>query len=269
MTDYVVGDIQGCYKSLRALLKKAQFDPTTDTLYCVGDLVNRGSDSLKTLRFIRDLGPAAKTVLGNHDLHLISLYYGFRKLKSFDTLKKLIEAKDADDLIEWLRQQPLMINIEDKNSVIVHAGLYPSWSVEQALEYSDEISTLLKSDKYEKLLKNMYGNTPDKYKVGRKNKHNRRRFTINAFTRMRYCAKNGRLDFEDKGPPAKTKGKLKPWFLLPHRRENKNVIFGHWSSLGLFRGDQVIAIDTGCVWGGKLTLYDIDNNRFIQQKSVE
>ncbi|MGH1541379.1 MAG: symmetrical bis(5'-nucleosyl)-tetraphosphatase [Arenicella sp.] len=269
MTDYVVGDIQGCYATLIALLDKANFNPTQDTLFCVGDLVNRGPDSLETLRFIRSLGTSAKTVLGNHDLHLISVYFGCKEQKNLDTLQDIIVAPDAEELIYWLKSQPLMIFEPKKKCIISHAGIYPLWDVEKSLGYADEISTALQSKKFITVLKKMYGNTPDKYKPDAK-RFARYRFTINAFTRMRYCTKNGKFNFDEKGSPKSYKGKLKPWFQLDRKIPyDIRLIFGHWSSLGRYNSNNIIGIDTGCVWGNKLTLYDIDNDRFISKKSQE
>lgn len=268
MTDYVVGDIQGCYDSLVALLDKAKFNPELDTLFCVGDLINRGPKSLETLEFLYSLGNSVKVVLGNHDLHLISCHYGLRQLKQLDTAQSVLDSSKANFWIEWLRQQPLMIFDADKDFIICHAGLHPSWSIKEGLSFSKKFSTQLKSDKYMILLDNMYGNTPNKYDESL-SEPKQLRFAVNAFTRMRYCYFDKSLDFSFKNFPT-TQSTLHPWFNLPNKLpKSTRLIFGHWSSLGLYHQNNVICIDTGCVWGNELTLYNIDDDSFIHQKSID
>ena len=268
MTDYVVGDIQGCFDSLIALLEKINFDQKKDILYCVGDLVNRGPKSLETLEFLHSLGSSTKIVLGNHDLHMISCYYGLRKLKKNDTAHSVLNSTKADFYIDWLRQQPLMIFNSKKNFVVSHAGFYPKWSLKQGLKYSEKFSNALKSDNYMILLEKMYGNKPDIFSKSL-SKSKKWLFTVNAFTRMRYCTKKSKLDFEMKGYPIDSE-KFFPWFEIKNKRDNTTrFIFGHWSTLGLYKKNNIIGIDTGCVWGKKLTIYDIDNDQFIQQKAID
>jgi bis(5'-nucleosyl)-tetraphosphatase (symmetrical) len=268
MTKYVVGDIQGCFDSLEALLDKASFDPVKDTLYCVGDLINRGPKDLETLVFLSSLGESVKPVLGNHDLHFLSCYYGIREFRKSDTSKKIRKSDSAEELVHWLKQMPLMIYDESADVVISHAGLYPGWSLEQGLAFSKTFSSKLKSDKFMILLKKMYGNKPNKFSE-KLSKKQRWLFTVNSFTRMRYCYNDMRLNFSKKGSPKEYKN-VRPWFNLPNKRpKNTRFVFGHWSNLGLYEKDNIIGIDTGCVWGNKLTLYNIDDSVFIQQKAID
>lgn len=268
MGNYVVGDIQGCFDSLIALLDKVSFDPDKDTLYCVGDLINRGPKSAQTLQYLASLGKSVKTVLGNHDLHFISCYYGVRKFKKTDTAKQILDVNNAEELVFWLRQQPLMLYDEKLNIVISHAGLYPNWTIQQGLKFSEKFEDQLKSDKLLILLNKMYGNKPDLF-TENLSESEQWLFTVNTFTRMRYCYDDGRLDFIKKGKPAKNK-KIMPWFKLPNNRpEETRFIFGHWSTLGLYQKRNIIGIDTGCVWGGMLTIYDVDNHVFIQQRAID
>jgi len=268
MTKYVVGDIQGCFDSLIALLSKVSFNPNNDTLYCVGDLVNRGPKSLETLRYLKSLGSSVKPVLGNHDLHMLSCYYGIRKFKKQDTAKSILKADDAEELVSWLKQQPLAIYDESCDVFISHAGLYPKWSIKQGLEYSKDFSNTLNSDKYMNLLKKMYGNRPNKFSI-KLPKKKQWLFTVNTFTRMRYCYHDSRLNFKEKGS-LKSNNKVTPWFSLEHKRASETrFVFGHWSSLGLHQEDNIICIDTGCVWGQSMTLYDIDKDIFIQQEAID
>ena len=272
MASYVVGDIQGCFDSLIALLDQVNFDAENDTLYCVGDLVNRGPKSLKTLRFLKSIGESAKIVLGNHDLHLISVYYGIRELNRKDTLHKILTAKDAEELIVWLKSQPLMIHDKTQGFVISHAGIYPNWSIKRALKNATELSNALQGDDFKKVLKKMYGNEPVVYNK-KASRFKRFRFIVNSFTRMRFCTHKAELNFTLKTSPQlsnKQESKLVPWFELPHKRPNDILfLFGHWSALGLFKQDNIICLDSGCVWGNKLSLYDIDQQQFVSVKPKE
>ncbi len=267
MTDYVVGDIQGCYDSLIALLDKVSFSPDKDTLYCVGDLVNRGPKSLETLEFLYSLGSSVKVVLGNHDLHLISCHYGLKKLKPLDTAQPVLDCPKADFWIEWLKQQPLMIHNAEKDFIVCHAGLYPGWTIQQGLSLSNKFSKALKSDKYLNLLDKIYGNKPNYYDHSFP-KLKKLRFTVNAFTRMRYCFDDKSLDFSVKHFP-ENDSLLVPWFTFEKKPSTTRIIFGHWSSLGLYHHNNNICIDTGCVWGNLLTLYNIDNDSFVHQDAID
>jgi len=259
MAVYAVGDIQGCYAPLAKLLDAVNFDPAKDTLYCVGDLVNRGLDSLFVLRLLKSLEKSCKTVLGNHDLHLLSIAYGVHDISRGDTLKKLLKAKDADELIAWLRKQSLLLLNKKHKFVVTHAGIYPFWNLSQARQYACEVEQALQDDKLIlPLLKNMYGNTPANWKESLV-KWKRLRFIVNSFTRMRYCTHKGKLNFLEKGPPPCATPKIKAWYeLLCSDMDGYKIIFGHWSSLGFLNKKQVLSLDTGCVWGGPLTMVRLD-----------
>jgi bis(5'-nucleosyl)-tetraphosphatase (symmetrical) len=259
MTTYAIGDIQGCYDDLMRLLENLHFEPAKDSLWFVGDLVNRGPKSLETLRFVKDLGDAAITVLGNHDLHLLALESGKRPPKKKDTLHDIFDAPDCDELLHWLRHRPLIHYDRDRKQVLVHAGLPPQWKAKKAVQYAAEVETILRSNQHTELFHNMYGDEPtlwDEELTG----WPRIRFIINALTRMRYCSPDGRLNLNEKYAPGTQPRGLIPWFEAPERRSRKKeIIFGHWSTLGLVKREGVIALDTGCVWGGQLTAVDLDD----------
>ena len=259
MPVYAVGDIQGCYKPLAKLLDKVNFDSAEDTLYCVGDLVNRGPDSLEVLRLLKSMGKSCKTVLGNHDLHLLSIAYGVRDLRAGDTLKKVLKADDAGELIDWLRNQPLLIRNKKHKFAVAHAGIYPFWNLKEARQYAKEVEEVLKNEKLIiSLLKKMYGNTPEVWKDSL-SKWKRQRFIINSFTRMRFCHQKGKLNLMEKGSPPCKNNKIHPWYeLMQSDMDGYKIVFGHWSSLGFLETKQVLALDTGCVWGGPLTMVRLD-----------
>ncbi|WP_198246808.1 symmetrical bis(5'-nucleosyl)-tetraphosphatase [methane-oxidizing endosymbiont of Gigantopelta aegis] len=251
MSIYAIGDIQGCYDSLRRLLDKIAFDPGHDQLWFAGDLVNRGPKSLETLRFIKSLGDAAICVLGNHDLHLIATAVNQRKLKAKDSLGPVLAAPDCDELIHWLRHRPLLHR--DKGFNLLHAGLAPQWSIKQAEKLARQVERILQGKHYADFFKHMYGDKPDIWSEDL-SPFNRTRFVVNCFTRMRYCDASGRLDFHYNGPPGSQPDHLMPWFMVPDRKTQKDtIIFGHWSTLGFYHGYNCYAIDTGCLWGGELT----------------
>ena len=270
MTDYVVGDIQGCCDSLKALLDKVNFDPLVDHLYCVGDLINRGPKSLATLEFLFSLGSSVSTVLGNHDIHLISCYHKLRSLKKQDTAQEILSSSSASFWVDWLCQQPLIIYNKKKNFIVAHAGIYPQWSIDEALHFSTLFSKQLKSDNILILLENIYGNKPNNFSKCN-SEEDYLRFIVNACTRMRYCYSNGRLDFSNKSfPNDKQNSELIPWYHLQQKVNiSTRIVFGHWSSLGLYHHNNIICIDTGCVWGNELTLYNVDQDCFIQQKAID
>jgi bis(5'-nucleosyl)-tetraphosphatase (symmetrical) len=269
MADYAVGDIQGCHNELLRLLDKIRFHPDRDHLYCVGDLVNRGPDSLGVLRTIKALKSSATCVLGNHDLHLISIYAGIRKHRKGDSLKKLLKAPDADELIDWLRHRPLL-HVEKKQKIaLCHAGIYPGWSIKSAKSYAREVEAALQKDDYHAFLAQMYGNRPALWKKSLHG-YRRLRFIVNAFTRMRYCTRNGALVFRYNGAPGTQPGKLYPWYSLRDKDiKGYTIIFGHWSTLGTMRSNLAIGLDTGCIWGGPLTAVRLDRPKrpFIKIKS--
>lgn len=264
MTDYVVGDIQGCYAGLNQLLEKIGFNPQSDRLIAVGDLVARGEDSFSVLKLCRSFGASFTTVLGNHDLHLLVTQAGLKTAKTADRLEHLLNHKRCHRYIEWLRQFPLAYQYDD-NTLITHAGLYPSWSFAQALAYSKEIETLLQQDNFAESIDALYGNRPHSWHSNLSGK-NRKRFIINAFTRMRYLSINGGLEFKAKMSPADAPEDVQPWFKHhnPHLTSQQRVIFGHWASLqGFTHTPKFIALDTGYVWGNKLTALNLTDNKYI------
>lgn len=262
MSVYVVGDIQGCFAELQLLLKEIEFDAASDRLWFVGDLVNRGPGSLEVLQLVKSLGDGAVTVLGNHDLHLLAVAAGVAQLHRSDTLDEILAAPDRDELLLWLRQQRLMY-VEDSN-VMVHAGLLPQWSVKQAAKLAGEVETALRGDDYVKFLEHMYGNTPNRWDdelAGYK----RLRVITNAFTRLRVCTLEGEMEYKFKGEVEKIPSGYIPWFDVPKRAsQDATVFFGHWSALGLKVTPNVIALDTGCLWGGALTAMRLEDRKLFQ-----
>jgi bis(5'-nucleosyl)-tetraphosphatase (symmetrical) len=260
MSHYAIGDIQGCYDELQRLLERLRFDPAQDRLWLVGDLVNRGPGSLETLRLVRGLGEAAVCVLGNHDLHLLAVARGLKRHKRRDTLEPILHATDADELLDWLRHRPLFHHDAGLGYTLVHAGLAPQWDLAQAQACAREVEAALRGPDWLELLANMYGDEPDCWSDDLRG-WSRLRVIINAFTRLRYCTAEGQMDFADKGRPGTQEAGLTPWFALPWRRSaGLRIVFGHWSTLGLLQGQGVIALDTGCVWGGRLTAARLDTH---------
>ena len=265
---YIIGDIQGCYSGLCRVLDKVNFDQANDRLYAVGDLVARGEDSLATLRFLKSLGSSFSSVLGNHDLHLLAVVNGIRNAKKSDKLSSLLAAPDCHALIDWLRQFPLCQTLDD-DTLLVHAGLYPQWSIAQSVELSQEVSSVLRGRDYAKFLSSMYGNKPHVWS-GTLKEEARLRFIVNACTRMRFIGKNGQLDFENKSHPSAVElncaDELLPWFKCqnPHLKKSQRVIFGHWAALSGQTGDsQFIGLDTGYVWGQSMTLFHLESSTRI------
>lgn len=260
MAIYAIGDLQGCYDSLQRLLKKVKFDPEKDQLWFVGDLVSRGKKSLKTLRFVKSLGDSAVSVLGNHDISLLAMHYGV--LPESSSLKKTLASKHREELIDWLRFRPVLHVDKKLGFCMAHAGISPQWTLKQAKKYAKEIEVSLQGKDTADWLKQVYGNKPNLWSDDLTG-YDRHRYILNAFMRMRYCkVKNGALDFKLKGVPKMKKTgstKYMPWFLLPERQNIKlRIVFGHWSSLGYYHDDNVIALDTGCVWGRQLTAIRLD-----------
>jgi bis(5'-nucleosyl)-tetraphosphatase (symmetrical) len=261
VTRYAVGDVQGCFEPLRRLLDQVKFDPTRDRLWAVGDLVNRGPQSLESLRFFRDLGDSARVVLGNHDLHLLAVAAGIRKLKRSDTLQPILDAPDAADLLEWVARQPLFYREHDY--AMVHAGLAPQWSLDDAARLSAEVSTVLAGPQRLDYLNGMYGDEPDHWSDALKGP-TRWRVITNYFTRMRFCNAEGALNLTHKDGPETAPPGFMPWFNAPYRRSaGSRIIFGHWASLmGRSQRNDAIALDTGCIWGNKLSLFTLDTHTF-------
>ena len=266
MSTYVIGDVQGCYAELRSLLRECGFDTRHDRLRFVGDLVNRGPCSLDVLRFVADLGDRAHTVLGNHDLHLVATARGIRRLRSKDTFQDVLDAADGERLIDWLRGRPLVHHDPEARVVMVHAGIAPAWTIDGALERAVEFSRALTAPDHPQLLSKMYGNEPDRWHTSLTG-FDRLRFITNAFTRMRYCHADGRLDFSDTGPPGvRENPSLVPWFALRDASADRTrIVFGHWATLQLrnplSRALHVRHLDTGCVWGGALTALRLEDDR--------
>ncbi|MBL4941303.1 MAG: symmetrical bis(5'-nucleosyl)-tetraphosphatase [Colwellia sp.] len=260
MAIYLVGDIQGCYHELNALLKQVAFNPNIDQLYLAGDLVARGPDSLATLRLVKSLGHSAKIVLGNHDLHLLAVYEGIKKVKKQDTLDPLLNAHDIDELMNWLAQQPLLQQIGNDNAYMSHAGISPQWSLQQAIIQADFVHQRLSSTNRKQWLSVMYGEKPNDWQQA-KTDIEKFRYSVNAFTRMRYCYKNKQLEFEHKLAPdayfekEENTLELLPWYQLSSTVNNTTWVFGHWATLmGVCSHSNVYALDTGCVWGKHLTM---------------
>ncbi len=260
MAVYAVGDIQGCTLAFEELLEKCHFDPQADKIWICGDIVNRGPASLEAIRLIKKLGSSAITILGNHDLHLLAVAEKIRRSRQGDTIKSILEAPDRDELLHWLRHRPLVHIDRSLKTLMVHAGVYPGWSRKQLLCYAQEVETVLQGDDYVSLLNNMYGRKPVKWN-NKLEGWERCRFIINALTRMRYCDNKTRLDFNQKGSPGSQPKRLLPWFLHPELKcKNWRVVFGHWSALGYQQQNNIISLDSGCVWGGKLTMVRLDSS---------
>jgi len=258
MAVYAIGDIQGCYDELLGLLDLIGFDARHDRLWFAGDLVNRGPHSLETLRFVRSL--EAVTVLGNHDLHLLASACDPRQRKRKDTLQAILEAPDAEDLLDWLRARPLLHHDEMLGYTLVHAGLPPQWDLATAMACAREVEQVLCGDSYRAFLADMYGNEPATWSTSLKGTE-RLRFITNCFTRLRYCDSDGRLALEEKGPPGSQPPELIPWFEVPGRRSSgMRILFGHWSTLGARDSPGVHALDTGCLWGGRLTACRLESS---------
>lgn len=266
MATYAIGDLQGCYEPLRRLFDYISFDPLADRVWFVGDLVNRGPASLEVLRFVKSLGAAATVVLGNHDLHLVMQAEGYGKPNKEDTLEKVLGASDRGELLAWLRAQPLF-HVEGQWAM-VHAGLLPSWTVAQALALSDEVSAALLAPNYREFLANMWGSEPASWSDDLDG-WNRLRVVVNAMTRMRYLTAAGAMEFRAAGakaPPGNGPAGCVPWFEAPGRASGDHVIAcGHWSGLGFCNLPNLLALDTGCLWGGALTAVRIEDRRVFRQ----
>lgn len=257
MSIYAIGDVQGCYDELQRLLDSINFDPAKDKLWFAGDLVNRGPKSLQVMRFVKSLGSNAISVLGNHDLHLLALSQGNRSHYKHGTLDEILKAPDRDELIHWLRHQPVMYHHKKSGYNLVHAGLPPQWDIPSALQYARELETVLQGSGFHDFCHAMYGNEPAQWSDELKGME-RLRFITNCLTRLRYCTPEGKLAMREKGTPGCQTAGIVPWFETPERASrNDRIIFGHWSTLGYRQTDNVWSIDTGCLWGGQLTALKI------------
>ncbi len=258
MALYAIGDVQGCYPELQRLLAEVNFDLKRDTLWFAGDLVNRGPQSLEVLRFVKGLGERAVTVLGNHDLHLLALLMGARKPHHKDTLDSILTAADRDEWIDWLRRCPLMHCDDQLGYVMLHAGLPPQWSIDEAQQRAAEVEKVLRGDDYATFIGHMYGNQPDQWS-DQLHGWQRLRYITNCFTRLRFCDEVGRLELNEKGAPGSQPEGYQPWFELRDvQQDNVDILFGHWSTLGMRLPGNLHALDTGCVWGGPLSALRID-----------
>lgn len=268
MPTYAIGDIHGCYDTLQNLLDHIRFDPAQDRLWFVGDLINRGAQSLQVLRFVKNL-PNAVTVLGNHECLLLDLASG-AKVKQH-TLQEILQAPDKDPLLNWIRTRPLLYEDKALNCVMVHAGIYPFWTLAQAKIYAKEVEGLLKSDHYQDAIPHLYTHSPIKWDETYPKGWKRLRFIINAFTRMRFCRADGLLSFEHTGAVGTQPLSYQPWFHLNKARyTQKTVLFGHWAALmGETQQPNLFALDTGCIWGGYLTALRLEDRQHFRVRSKQ
>ena len=260
MAHYAIGDVHACLDSLQTLLARLEFDPGRDRLWLTGDLVGRGPAPVETLRFIRDLGDAAGTVLGNHDIHCLAVATGHGRLRPDDRLEPLLRAPDRDSLVDWLRRRPLLIDLPLPGWTLVHAGIPPQWSPADAARHAREAEAELRGPAWGELLAHLYGNQPDRWEASLSG-WARHRYIINALTRMRYCSGDGRLLYRYNGPPESAPADHYPWYAAPGNQlqaDTTTVIAGHWSRLGCRSGPGYVTLDTGCLWGGALTALQLD-----------
>jgi bis(5'-nucleosyl)-tetraphosphatase (symmetrical) len=257
MATYAIGDVQGCFDELQKLLVEIDFKKQ-DKLWFVGDLVNRGPKSLEVLRFVRDLGKRAVVVLGNHDLHLVTQHEGVERKRKDDTFDDVLEADDAGELVGWLRTRPMMHAAQ--GYAMVHAGLLPQWSIEKAVALGEEVESALVAADYRQFLKRMYGSKPEEWSDSLTG-WDRLRVIVNAMTRMRFCTRQGRMEFHAKG--AKPPPGYLPWYETRPAKEAP-IVFGHWSQLGLRLDPHVTGLDSGCVWGGSLSALRLEDRALYQ-----
>ena len=259
MALYLIGDVQGCDEALGRLLHTVDFSPSRDTLVLLGDLVNRGPQSLAVLRRMVALEGSAHCLLGNHDLHLLAVAHGVRKPHRSDTLDEILQAPDREILLDWLRARPMALQMQ--GWLMVHAGVLPQWDAAQTLTLAHELERELRGPDWGVFLHNMYGNRPDRWDDSLRGL-DRLRVIVNALTRLRFCRADGVMEFETKDSAASAPEGFMPWFEVPDRRsEGIRIAFGHWSTLGDVGRADLLALDTGCVWGGCLTAARIDADR--------
>ncbi len=262
MTDYAIGDIQGCYDRLLDVLDKVDFSPSRDRLWVAGDIINRGPSSLDSLRYVANLGSSAVVVLGNHDLHLLAVALGNHDLKKKDTLQEILEAPDHRELLNWLLQQNIGVHDPERNLVMVHAGLPHIWGVDKAMALAGELEQVLRGPDVEHYFRNMYGNVPERWQDDLSGM-DRLRMITNYFTRMRFIAEDGTLELTVKEAAENAPEGYAPWFSFG-RPDDARVVFGHWAALrGRTGSDRYIGLDTGCVWGGQLTVMNLDSGEQI------
>jgi len=259
MATYLIGDVQGCCAALQQLLAKLDFSPSRDQVFLLGDLVNRGPASLATLRLLQNLGAAATSLLGNHDLHLLAVAHGIRPPSGGDTLADILSVPDREGLLDWLCHQRMAVHAH--GWLMVHAGVVPQWDLAQTLALAAEVETILRSPDLPVFLGTMYGNEPDQWNESLSGPA-RQRFIVNVLTRIRFCDAAGRLDFKTKDGAAGARVGFTPWFDAPERQTaGTPMAFGHWSTLGLINRPDLLALDTGCVWGGRLSAMRVDGGR--------
>jgi bis(5'-nucleosyl)-tetraphosphatase (symmetrical) len=263
MATYAIGDIQGCFSALERLIQQLQFDPINDRLWFVGDLVNRGPDSASVLRYIKNLGESVVTVLGNHDLHLLAVAAGCVPMREKDTVQDVLTAPDRDDLLEWVRHRPVIYREGD--FLMIHAGLLPEWSAGDAANCAHEVHTMLQSADYRTFLAALYDDKRARRWSSGMTGMDRSVVIAKILTRLRICTVDGRMDLSFKRPPEQVPSGYLPWFQVPSRRNtDATIIFGHWAALGLHMQNNVIGLDSGCVWGRQLTAVRLDDRQVFQ-----
>jgi bis(5'-nucleosyl)-tetraphosphatase (symmetrical) len=263
MSTYAIGDIQGCYEQLQELLTEINFDTQTDYLWFAGDLVNRGPLSLDTLRFVKSLGEHAITVLGNHDLHLLAVAGGHVRQHKHDHINDILKAPDRNELLDWLANQPLIHHDKTLGFTMIHAGMPPDWDLQKAQQYAAEVEQALQGDQLQDFLAHMYGNHPDQWSEDLEG-WDRLRYIINCFSRLRYCDENGKLCLGAKGAPGTQPEPFQPWFTIPGRKSaSLQIIFGHWSTLGKQKEQNIFPLDTGCLWGNRLTAMRLEDKKMF------
>lgn len=269
MSNLLIGDIHGCYNEFMRVLEKADFN-NNDTIWLTGDLVARGPNSLDVLRFVKNHSNQIRLTLGNHDIHLLAVYAGITKNHKKDHINQILTAPDCDELMNWLRKQPLLQHDESLNLIMAHAGISPQWDLPTALKCAKDLSAILSSDTYPLFLDSMYGDYPDFWSDELQGL-DRLRYIANAFTRMRYCYDDGRLDLYCKESIEDAPSKLKPWFLLPKKIPTEySIAFGHWASLkGKGTPPGIYALDTGCCWGGKLTCLRWEDKQYFKKRNKD
>jgi bis(5'-nucleosyl)-tetraphosphatase (symmetrical) len=265
MSTFLIGDVQGCYDEMRALLRECRFDASRDHAVFLGDLVNRGPKSLEVLQYVRKLGPSATALLGNHDLHLLAVANGVRPTGKSDTLNSILTHPDRDALLDWLRHQHMALHLPAHELLCVHAGVLPQWRVSDTLAHAQELEHALRADGFVSFLQTMYGNSPAAWHDGLVGS-DRLRVIVNALTRLRFCSEideqgaGGVMEFQTKEGAAGAPEGFVPWFDVKHRgTRHARVAFGHWSTLGLRVNERIVALDTGCVWGGALSALRLAN----------
>lgn len=263
MATYAIGDIQGCFSPLQSLVRQFEFNPLADRLWLVGDLVNRGPDSLSVLRYLKGLGSSAVVVLGNHDLHLLAVGSGCSAPRPKDTFHDILNAPDREDLLEWLRGRRLL-HLED-DAMMIHAGLLPQWTVKEADDYAQEVETILRSTDYRSFLKALYEESPSSQWTSRLTGMKKAVAVSKTLTRLRICTQEGKVDLSFKRAPEQAPTGYLPWFQVPNRRStDTTIVFGHWAALGLHIQDNVLGLDSGCVWGKQLTAVRLEDRKVFQ-----